>query len=165
MHKCYGFTAQSIAAEMDRIYKEKFNSTKDYDPEVPQQSTNIMQISGAQYWISRMSSQECESRVVLKSIRNEFDECFSVITGGVYSDNQNKEFWIEAAKSGKYCKLSSLARLLFCTPASAIPQESVFSELNRRSSGLRTNIKNEILDRMQFCMLGGLSRTSNYSGN
>ena len=146
MHNCYGFTAQSLAAEMDRIHKEKVNSTEDDEPEVTQQPTNTMQISGVQSWISRMSSQEREIRVVLKSIRNEFDEYFSDIAGEVYSDKQNMEFWIGAAKSGNYCKPSNLARLQFCTPGSAIPQQRVSSELNCCSSGLRIKAKIETLD-------------------
>ena len=34
VHNCYGFTAQSVAAEMYRMYKKKMNSTEGDEPEV-----------------------------------------------------------------------------------------------------------------------------------
>ena len=49
--------------------------------------------------------------------------------------------------NGKNTSIGRVARLFLTTPASAIPQERKFSELKRRSSGLRNKTKIEALDR------------------
>ena len=49
VHNCYGFTAQSVVAEMYRMLGEKMNSTDGDEREVTRQPTNTTKISGLQY--------------------------------------------------------------------------------------------------------------------
>ena len=92
----------------------------------------------------RLSRNTRSKKSVLKS---ELSSYMEETMKWLPKDCEAREFWCTTSKAKKWPNLTKLARLFLSIPASSIPQEKQFSELKRRSTGLRTRTKIETLDR------------------
>ena len=148
---CYGYSDRRIILELVRIYAEKLGNEL-LTVEESQNNATLSEQDGSlvDEWALQFScAPQIESRnSSMRSIlRSEFIAYRKEIQGHSYSSNQSREFWLSKKRVGKYVHLGRIARLFLSVPASAIPQERHFSELKRRSAGLRNRTKIDTLDR------------------
>ena len=81
------------------------------------------------------------------TMRKELSKYRAEISGYTFTGNNSRKYWADAQASQKFPTLGKIARLFLTVPASAVPQERHFSELKRRSAGLKNRTKVETLDR------------------
>ena len=154
VHACYGYSERTIISELIAIYSsrcdEKASSEDDVFEITTSNRNNISEAQLADEWASRQinrtpgSSIRCGRR---DTIRKEFVAYQNEVGGVTFTARNSREYWKEKRLNGKLPKLGRIARLLLTVPASAVPQECHFSELKRRSSGLRNRSKVSTLDR------------------
>ena len=83
------------------------------------------------------SNKTCRKGNILSELR----KCFEEVDGKGYTAAGGRSFWTDIQNLGKYPQLYRFARIFLSIPDSEISQERLFSEVRRRSDGLRSRTK------------------------